>query len=124
MVGLHNESVKMNKLMESEGEFNSKDCRGFRLVALIPNGTTKHYTIRAKNKATARNESFYLIRDMIREYADDRILWKMAGDTNWNLASKQRDNLFDKLKNAKHKLILVKDSVFSYFFEEEIEFKK
>jgi len=63
------------------------NCRYFRLEMRTPDGKRRFYSLKADSKEEARTEAKELIHCMMSSFQDERIMWRMVGDKNWNLGS-------------------------------------
>lgn len=65
----------------------TENCRYFRMEVRTPDSKRRFYSLKADSKGAARVEANELVRDMIEAFRDERIMWRMVGDRNWNFGS-------------------------------------
>lgn len=81
-------------------------CTTYRVEVRCPDGTVRFYGLRAATKDQARIEGIKLIGSMVDTYQDDRIVWRMANDSNWSFGTKTQSSSstikdkFKKILNA------------------------
>lgn len=89
-------------------ENGDADCRNYRIEVRTPNGQIRYYAMKESNKAKARMEAEKLISQMVLQFNDERILWRMANDRNWSIASSANQTTKSKKPFGKR--------VFDYWF--------
>lgn len=70
--------------------------RNYRLEVRTPDGTKRFYSIKASSRGKAREEAKSIIHDMVVSFNDERIMWKMVGDTHWTFGVEAKMSIFDK----------------------------
>lgn len=69
------------------GEITIPDCRTYRIEMRSPDGNIRYYSFRTSDKSVAREEAVLLVKQMVEQFQDERVIWRMAGDKNWSIGS-------------------------------------
>lgn len=82
------QETKMEKVYrEVFGGTIDSDCRNFRMEMRSPDGKIRYYSLKASDKNVARKEAVALVHHIVKQFQDERIIWRMAGDKNWSIGS-------------------------------------